>query len=261
MKNRSFTLKTSVLCLALLILLSCSRRESTSITIACASNAQYAIEELCKEFESESGLKTILVIGSSGKLTAQIKEGAPYDVFISADMKYPDEIYKNGQGLIAPQVYAYGKLALISIDPKIIADIGLLESNSIQHIAVANAKTAPYGIAAERVLRHYGLYEKVKHKLVYGESISQTNQFISTGAAELGFTSVSSIQAFDQVALSSYTNFDDNSYPLIEQGAILIKNSNRKQELAKKFYLFLFSKKAEEILLKYGYELPNKQEE
>ena len=242
--------------LILLFSMGCEGADSKNITIACASNVQFAMEEICSEFEKEHGLSTSLIIASSGKLTAQILEGAPYDIFISADMKFPNEVYKQGFALQKPQLYAYGQLAIVSTKPMIKADLHNLENSQIKHIAIANPKIAPYGIAAEQALRYYGYYEKLKDKLVFGESISQTNQFVSTGAAEIGFTSYSSVKAFKSKDISYFLAFEEGSYTAIEQGVVQIMQKKKDPTEAKMFYLFLFSEKAKEIFKNYGYKLP-----
>jgi molybdate transport system substrate-binding protein len=247
----------SITALLLIFSLGCGRTDSKNISIACASNVQFAMEEICREFEKEHDLSTSLIIASSGKLTAQIIEGAPYDIFVSADMKFPNEVFKQGFAFAEPQLYAYGQLALVSTKSAMKADLHNLENPKINHIAIANPKIAPYGIAAEQVLRHYGYYEKIKDKLVFGESISQTNQFISTGAAEIGFTSYSSVKAFKNKDITYFSTFEEGSYSAIEQGVVQIKHSKKDPREAKMFYLFLFSEKAKEIFKNYGYKIPN----
>ena len=237
----------------------CESAHSKNITIACASNVQFAMEEICSEFEKEYGISTSMIVTSSGKLTAQIIEGAPYDIFISADMKFPYEVFKKGFAVAEPQRYAYGQLALVSVKPNLSANLHDLDDPRIKHIAVANPKIAPYGKAAEEVLRYYGIYEKFKDKLVYGESISQTNQFISTGAAEIGFTSYSSIPAFRNKDITFFSEFEEGSYSDIEQGIVQIKQANKDPKEAEQFYLFLFSDKAKEILKEYGYIIPKSE--
>lgn len=244
-----------VLSLILIVQSSCTPKSEKTVVIACASNVQFAMEELCKEFEKENSIKTSIIVASSGKLTAQIIEGAPYDIFVSADLKFPNKVYSEGKGFRKPEIYAYGQLMLISINPAISVDLNFINNEKIKHIAVANPKTAPYGRAAESVLHYYNLYEGLEKKLVYGESVSQTNQFISTGAAEIGFTSYSSLSAFPKP--NNYLLIDPDVHSPIEQGAILIKNTAKNDLDAEKFYLFLFSQKAREILIKYGYQLPN----
>ncbi len=240
-----------------LINASCSSDHSKTITIATAANVQFAMRELANSFEEETGISTSIIIGSSGKLTAQIIEGAPFDIFVSADMKFPNKIYDSGLGVESPRIYAYGSLILISLRKDLKPSFSILHSDSVNHISIANAKTAPYGRAAEQMLNYYGEYEKLSNKLVFGESISQTNQFILSGAAELGFTARSSFIAFSSEE-KSFITIDPKSYDPIEQGAILIKRPDQNIENAKKFYLFLFSEKAQAILKRNGYETPTK---
>src|SRR5215471_8585656 len=160
------------------------------LTVAAAANVQFVMYELTKDFESSTGIKTDIILNSSGKLNAQIKEGAPYDVFVSADMKYPEELYKTGFAISSPNVYANGLLVLWTTQPNITpgADLKILTSDAVKKIAVANPQTAPYGEASVEAMNYFKVYDQVKDKLVYGESISQTNQYISSGAADIGFT-------------------------------------------------------------------------
>lgn len=236
--------------------ISCSSPPSNSLVIACAANVQFAMEELCEEFEVENDIKTSIIIASSGKLTAQIIEGAPYDIFISADMKFPNKIFSSGKGKNKPEIYAYGRLMLISTKSNVKVNINSISSETIKHIAIANPKTAPYGKAAYSALNYYSVYDEVEKKLVYGESVSQTNQFISTGAAEIGLTSYSSLKAFGNDV--NYYLFDQKCHLPIEQGVVLIKHQNSNEIAAQKFYLFLFSQNARKILAKYGYQVPQK---
>jgi molybdate transport system substrate-binding protein len=259
LKSLHTTILLNLILAVFLFLNACESNTEKKVVIACAANVQFAMDELTQEFERETGIQSSIVVASSGKLTAQIREGAPFDVFVSADMKFPEEVYNSGKGIEPPKIYAYGELVLLSLDSNIKAELASLTNPNVKHISVANPKTAPYGRAAEEVLIRYGLLEKIKSKLVFGESVSQTNQFISTGAAELGFTSKSSIKAFHNPNAGYFSAFEEGSYNAIEQGVILIKNPERNLEDAKKFYLFLFSEKSREILINNGYHLPAKK--
>lgn len=257
--NHISAIKYSINYLLIVLLLSigsCTATKSEGITIATAANVQYAMKELTASFEKESGIPTSIIIGSSGKLTAQIKVGAPFDIFVSADMKFPNELYKSGKGVEAPRVYAHGSLILLSLRKDIIPSFSILHSDKVNHIAIANSKTAPYGRAAEQMLNYYGEYESLSGKLVFGESVSQTNQFIHSGAAEIAFTAKSSFIAFKDFEDKSYLAIDSESYNPIEQGVILLKRPKQNSINARKFYLFLFSEKARDILKKNGYEIP-----
>ena len=244
-----------VLCLyCTLWLCSCGNADTKPVlTIAGASNMQFALEEISEAFEAETGIPCRMVTGSSGKLTAQISEGAPYDILVSADVKYPDKLYTEGLTLGPPRVYAFGKLvlwtALEGIDP----DLSVLSRDEIRYIAVANAKTAPYGQAALEVLQYNNLDSALQEKLVFGESIGQVNQFIRSGSAEIGFTAMSVVSASQFEKIGRWAALDSLQYKPIEQGVVVIRQKEGKGENALLFQDFLFSDSARAILRKYGY--------
>lgn len=222
------------------------------LTIATAANVQFAMEELSQQFTSQSGIQCDVILGSSGKLTAQIKAGAPYDIFVSADMKYPNELYKTGLTTHKPEVYAFGRLVLWT-SGNTVPSIDSLNTPGIKHIAIANPETAPYGRAAVEALRHYGLYDPVKNKLVFGESIAQVNQFILSKTAGVGFTSRSVVMSPQMKDKGKWTEVAENAYTPITQGAVMIKREGMNEVDALIFYRYLFSDQAREILKKYGY--------
>ena len=236
---------------------SCQKKDTIKISIATAANMQFAMKELSKAFTEQTGIKCDIIISSSGKLTAQIKEGAPYDLFVSADMKYPEELYKSGFTTQKPEIYAYGKLVLWSVKKGLKPNMDQLTNEKIKHIAIANPKTAPYGQAAVDVLNHFGIFEKVEKKLVFGESISQTNQFIISGSAQIGFTAKSVVLSPKVAGTGQWTAIDENNYTPIAQGVVIIKKDNP-SENAEKFYSFLFSERSKEILENYGYLVAEK---
>mgnify|MGYP000698807292 CR=1 FL=1 len=220
--------------------------------IATAANMQFAVKELVKEFVLETGINSQTVISSSGKLTAQIKEGAPFHVFLSANMKYPNELYQDELTIDTPRIYTYGQLVLWTTQKDIEPNINQLNQTKIKHIALANPKTAPYGEAAIQVLRHYNLIEKLEKKLVYGESIAQTNQFITTQAAEIGFTSKSVVLAPKIKNQGKWIDIPASLHQPIEQGIVIIKNENADQvKKAQEFQDFLFSEKGQAILKQF----------
>ncbi len=246
MRKKIFTLFSS------LLLLSSCHHPVRQLTIATAANVQYPMEELSREFSQETGVRCDVIIGSSGKLTAQIKGGAPYDLFISADMKYPDQLYKAGLTTNKPRVYAFGRLVLWSMTD-IKPSIDLLDSSVVKHIAIANPETAPYGQAAVEALKYFRLYDKIRDKLVYGESISQTNQFIISKTADIGITAKSVVLSPEMKGQGSWTELDESSYTPITQGAVIINRHDKNAADAVIFYNFLFSDTAHAILKKYGY--------
>ena len=238
------------LALEILALQSC-RHEPAHLIIAAAANAQYVLKDISSAFTRETGINCDIILNSSGKLTAQIKQGAPYHIFVSADMVYPEELYKAGFTTNKPEVYAFGKLVLWTLD-SIEPSIAVLESSLVRHIALANPQSAPYGIAAIETLHHYGVYDILKPKLVFGESIAQANQFIVSKTADIGFTAKSVVLSPELTGQGRWIEIDESSYTPIAQGVVIIKQdvNNRAAWL---FYDFLFSEKSKVFFRKYGY--------
>ncbi|MEO1263322.1 MAG: molybdate ABC transporter substrate-binding protein [Bacteroidota bacterium] len=255
MANNSYILYKKITYLLLVICLfslSCQQRQQSKLTIAAAANLQFAMKDLVYSFTETTGVQCEAILGSSGKLTAQIMEGAPFDLFVSADMKYPTALNQKGFSLSPPAVYAYGKLVLWSMVGHIRPSIEILTSDSIEHIALANPKTAPYGQAAIEVLKHYNIQGQTENKLVYGESIAQTNQFITSEAAECGFTAKSVVLSEVMKGKGQWIELDPAIYSPITQGVVILKDSKKVKE-ARQFFDFLFSEKGKNILEKFGY--------
>ncbi|MFM1877442.1 MAG: hypothetical protein RLZZ241_308, partial [Bacteroidota bacterium] len=187
-----------------------------------------------------------------GKLAAQIREGAPFDVFVSADMHYPESLSREGLGRGTPKVYAYGSLVLWSADREIDTTFEVLSHPEVRHIALANPQTAPYGNAAIEVLQNLGYLDSVSNRLVYGESIAQVNQFMYSGAAELGFTAKASVLSPPMEAKGYWRELPPNLYTPIAQGVLLL-NRTQNQSQAKTFFDYLLSSEATDILKRYGY--------
>lgn len=239
--------------LALLWSMSCTRMDSERLSIAVAANMQFAAKELVEAFEAEQSIPCELVISSSGKLTAQISEGAPFDLFLSANMKYPQKLYRDSLTLGPPRIYAYGRLVLWTLQEGLEPNMALLTSANIRHIALANPQNAPYGEAAVSVLQNYNLLDSLDKKLVYGESIAQTNQFIVSRAADLGFTAMSVVLSPRMEARGQWLLLPDSLHNPITQGAVVLKTSPEKQDMAAAFVTFLLSPAGVAILEKYGY--------
>lgn len=235
------------------MVLSCGKADKQKITIAAAANTQFAIRELITRFTEKTGLECELIIASSGKLTAQIAEGAPFDIFLAADMKYPEYIYKQGLAAEKPEIYAYGHLVLLNTEPAIDPKIDMILDPSVGKIALANPQTAPYGEATIQFLKNRRWFDSVEHKLVYGESISQTNQFISTGAVSAGFTALSIVKANHLSGIGNWVLVPQQEHDPIEQGVVLINRNGEKNKAAEKFYTYLLSDEAAKILEDFGY--------
>ncbi len=222
--------------------------------VATSANMQFAITEIVDLFESETGIAVETIISSSGKLSAQIQEGAPFDILVSADMKYPMDLFEKGFTTTKPAVYAYGKLVLWTTKASITPSLKILTEERIKHIAMANPKTAPYGAASLQVLKKNKLVDVLSSKLVYGESISQVNQFVSTQAADLGFTTKAVVLSENLKNKNNWVEIDTSDYAPIEQGIVVVKRSGQRRKEAQLFKDFLLSKKATAILNKYGYD-------
>jgi len=234
-------------------------KQAASIAIAVAANMQFAMEELTKAFTEETGISCQTSVSSSGKLTAQIQQGAPFDLFVSANMKYPNEIQNSGLAALPPKVYAQGKLVLWSMRKGLSPSLGLLSESAVRHIALANPKVAPYGQAAQQVLEKHGLLSEVQEKLVFGESIAQTNQFITTQSAEIGFTAMSVVLSPALQGKGKWLPLATNLHTPIEQGVVVIKRKGSPNNAAIAFYDFLSSPTAKDILERFGYELAGLQ--
>ncbi len=229
------------------------------IKVAVAANVGYAIDDLKKAFHAlYPEIKVQVILGSSGKLTAQIKNGAPYQLFMAANMKYPEALYKDGIAVTRPLVYAQGSLAYLSNRPQdFIKGIALTKDATIQKIAVANPKTAPYGKAAVEAMRKGGVLEAVEKKFVYAESISQTVSYAVT-AADIGFIAKSSLYSPKMAHFKEgvhWTDVDSKLYTPISQGIVVLNNGETSSEVAA-FYTFMLSAKAKKILQNYGYLVP-----
>ena len=239
---------------------SCNDTPSSTqhLKIAVAANAQFAFEELKILFEEETDIELQLIVSSSGKLTAQILQGAPFDLFISANMKYPQKLAKEGMTAGTATIYAYGRLVLWSfLDDLAIKHLEDLQQEQIEKIALANPRNAPYGEASIAVLKKFGLYETLQEKLVYGESIAQTNQYILSKAAACGFTAQSVVHAPKLHGKGKWIAIDPSLHPPIEQGMIITKfGQKRAAQACQRFQNFLQSPKAQKVLNNYGYEVP-----
>ncbi len=231
------------------------------VSVAVASNMQGVIASLNAAFEEDSHVKVETNIESSGKLYAQIIQGAPYDVFVSADMKYPQQLFKKGFAANVPTTYAIGQLVLWTPNTqmKIGTDLQILLSPGIRKIAMGNPISAPYGKAAEEALKYYKLYDKVRPKLIFGESISQTEQFVTVGGADLGFIAKSLVMSEKINGKGNWVDIDSRAYTPIKQGVAILKHGEaNNKEVSKLYYQFLFSPKARAIFAKYGYIVEGK---
>ncbi|QIR75332.1 molybdate ABC transporter substrate-binding protein [Sulfurospirillum diekertiae] len=226
------------------------------ISVAVAANLSDAVESLKTEFaKTNPNTKVNTILGASGKFTTQIKSGAPFDIFLSADMKFPESLYEDGIAVTKPVVYASGALAMVSTKGLDLSKgIAVIADPKVEKVAIANPKTAPYGTASMEAFKNANILDKVEPKLVQGDSIGQALQFSLT-AADVGFVNAS---AFYSDKMKEYkkgvqwVDVDPKLYKPIAQGIVLLKQAEKNAE-AKAFYDFVLSAKAKAIFKNYGY--------
>ena len=249
----------TILPLLLLTTVLCSAAHAQNITVAAASDLNYALKGLASRFEKKTGDKVTLSFGASGNLYSQIQGGAPYDLFFSADIAYPQKLAS--AGLVESsslRTYAIGHLVLwvpngSSLDPQLKMD--LLLQSAVQRIAIANPTHAPYGRAAMAALEHFGLKDKVAGKLVFGENISQAAQFVQSGNAQAGLIALSLAVSPAMKDSGRYWELPTDSYPELQQGVALLAASKHKPA-AKAFVEYVLSAEGAAVLAQYGFRVP-----
>ncbi len=232
---------------------------SESLTVAVAANVKYAFDDLALAFTRETGIAVRPVFNSSGKIVSQVKEGAPYDVFLSADMDYPERLYKEGQAVTLPKAYAYGKLVLWKLSGRLGIDKGLpaLTGAEFRRVAIANPRVAPYGAEALKAMERLGVKAAIEPKLVYAENIAQVMQYVESGNVDAGVTAKSLVTAPELAGKGQWVDIPADSYTPIAQGAVILRYGQvHHGDAARKFYGFLYSQKARTILEKFHYGLP-----
>jgi molybdate transport system substrate-binding protein len=248
-----------------ILLVVCSMQFATTvhaekITIAAAADLKFAMDEIITGFKkSQPGNDVEVVYGSSGKFNTQIQQGAPYDLFFSADIAYPRELTKNGMAAFDAKAYAVGRIVLWSANMDASKmTLATLSDPKIARIAIANPKHAPYGKRAEEALRSAGMWDKVQPKLVFGENISQTAQYVQSGNAQAGIIALSLVLNPDLAKKGSYYLIPDTMHNPLEQGYIITKRGSYKP-LSKKFAEYMGSRQARAVMIKYGFVLPGEK--
>jgi molybdate transport system substrate-binding protein len=237
--------------------------EAKSVHVAVAANFSHTMQSLVTEFEKTSDIKIALSFGSSGKFYAQIKQGAPYELFFSADQSKPDALQKDGLVIETSRfTYAIGRLAVWSAHPDFVNKTeSALKLGAFNKLAIANPKLAPYGAATLEVLRHLALVEATQPKWVRGENIAQTYQFVSSGNADLGFIALSQLlgkNKVKKVEIGSYWLVPDTMHHPIKQDVVLLRSAANSQG-AKAFLDFMHTDKARNIITEYGYLTSNSE--
>lgn len=225
------------------------------VQVAVAANFTAPIQDIAAEFEKDTSHKLIVSVGATGQLYAQIKNGAPFQVFLSADDTTPEKLEKEQNTVPGSRfTYAIGTLALWSDKDDYVQDgEALLKQSDFNKLAIANPKTAPYGLAATQVMEKLGLTDALKDKLVQGTNISQTYQFVSSGNAEVGFVALSQIYKDGKITDGSAWIVPENLYDPIRQDAVVIKGKDT--EAVKTFVDYLKGDKAKQIIESYGYRM------
>jgi len=238
------------------LLLAAASAQAGQVHVAVASNFLPALELVAKKFEAGSGHRLTVSSGSSGKLYAQIKNGAPFDILLSADAKRPQKLEEEQMAVPGSRyTYALGRLALWSLQARMVDNEGrVLKQGQFKHLAIANPKTAPYGEAAQEALRKMGVWDALQARLVQGEDIGQTFQFVASGNAELGLVSLAQVKAAQGKFQGSYWVVPQALHqPIAQQAVLLVKG--RDNPAAREFLEFLNGKEARAVIESLGYGL------
>jgi len=242
--------------LALLAPLASGALHAEEVTVAVAANFSAPVQKIAAAFTAATGHKATVVVGSTGKLYAQIKNGAPFQVLLSADDETPTRLGKEGAGVAASQfTYATGRLVLWSRQSGVVDDKGeVLRSGRFDHLALADPKLAPYGAATVEVMGKLGVMANLAPKLVQGESIGQAYQFVSTGNAALGFVALSQVMVEGKIAEGSAWVVPAGLHSPLRQDAIVL-NAGKDNAAAAAFMAFLRSDAAKAVIRSFGYEV------
>ena len=249
--------------LTLLLFFTATVAAAQEITVAAAADMSSVLPQIVAAYTEKTGQSVKLSFGASGSLTNQIENGAPFDIFFSADEQYPQQLIKEELALKDTLYrYAVGRLVLwIPADsPLVLSELGIntLLDPSIKKIAIANPATAPYGRAADATLRHYGIYDKVSSRLVMGENIAQAAQFVETGNAQAGLIALSTAVAPALKDRGRYWKVPLDAYPTLNQAAVVLSKSKQK-DAARKFLDFIRTPEAASLLTSCGFTLPEEK--
>lgn len=228
------------------------------VKVAVASNFLSTLNEIILNFEKDTNHTVVVSAGSSGKLYAQIKHGAPFELFFSADVNRPRLLEEEGLAVQGSRfTYSVGRLTLWSPDPDMVREDGraVLEEGAFKHLAIANPKTAPYGMAAEQTLRTLGLWEVLQDRLVLGENIGQTFQFVFSRNAQLGFVSLSQVLDPKIHARGSRWDVPSTFHDSLEQDAVLLKTGQH-HVAANAFLEYVTRDTSRAIIERFGYGVP-----
>jgi molybdate transport system substrate-binding protein len=227
------------------------------LTIAAAADLQPVMTVIAAQFEQETQTPVRLTFGSSGSFFSQIENGAPFDVFFSADMNYPQKLQADGVTAGPPTPYAVGKIVLWAPNKSTVQvskGLSVLADNNVRKIAIANPIHAPYGEAAKAALQKLALWHAISPKLVIGENISQAAQFVQSGNADVGILALSLVLAPGMKGQGSYFEIPQELYPLLQQASVILKSSSHKEQ-AQDFTAFMKRPQSIILLKQYGFQV------
>lgn len=233
-------------------------RAGEKLTIAAAADLKFAMDEIAASFrKAHPGDEVDVIYGSSGKFHTQIQQGAPFDIFFSADKGFAEGLKAEGLAVTEPKLYAIGRVVLWS-PTRDASKMSLkdLDDAKLNKIAIANPAHAPYGKRAEEALRAVGLWDKLKDKLVFGENIAQTAQFVQTGAADIGIIALSLAKSPELASKGGYALIPDKLHAPLEQAFVITKHG-AENGLAKAFARYMSAKESRQIMIRYGFVLPS----
>lgn len=256
------SMRTLILITVLAVISICQLCAAQAITVAAAADLQSAMQEVAERFQKKTGKDVKLIYGSSGNFFQQIQNGAPFDMFFSANLDYPKKL--EAAGLTEPgSYYEYAKGKIVVWVPKdstldLSSGLQALVNPSIKKIAVANPQHAPYGQAAVAAMQKAGIYDKVKDKFVLGENISQTASFVVSGSADVGIVAMSLALSPNLKDKGRYAEIPATQYPPIEQACIIL-NSSKNKETARQFLSFIRTADISETLRRHGFDVQSRQ--
>jgi len=254
-------LRPSFLALLMVSLLAVPNRTTERPpTVAAAANLNFALTEIAKQFERDRRTHVDVVFGASGTLTRQIRDGAPFEMFLAADEEFPGQLTAAGLTRDAGVVYAIGRLVLFAptgsplmVDERLDGLSRLLNAGGVTHFAIANPDVAPYGRAAEAALRKHGLWDAIRSRLVLGDSIAQAAQFATTGNAVGGLIAYSLVKEPALADKGNYALVPQTDHPPLRQRMVLLKQAS---PIVEQFYAYMQGPAARTVLNKNGYEVP-----
>jgi molybdate transport system substrate-binding protein len=229
-------------------------------TIAAAANLNVALTEISRQFERDRGARVDVVFGASGALTRQIRDGAPFEMFLAADEEFPGQLTAAGLTRDAGAVYAIGRLVLfaptgspLTVDERLDGLSRLLQAGGVTRFALANPDVAPYGRAAEATLRKHGLWDAIRPRLALGDSIAQAAQFATTGNAVGGLIAYSLVKQPALAGKGKYALIPQTDHPPLRQRMVLLKHAT---PVVEQFYAYMQGSAARAVLIGNGYEVP-----